>query len=112
MTDSTTQLSPREAAALLEATSATIRAEVGALSEGLASWHPAPGEWCAKEVMGHIIEAERRGFAGRIRTILASPEPDLATWDQEAVARDRCDCARPAADLLAEFLELLRAIRG
>ena len=30
-------------------------------------WRPAPGEWSANECVGHLIEAERRGFAGRIR---------------------------------------------
>lgn len=37
----------------------------------LATWHPAEGEWCVNEVLGHLIEAEARGFAGRIRQILA-----------------------------------------
>ncbi|MBI5628866.1 MAG: DinB family protein, partial [Candidatus Rokubacteria bacterium] len=66
-------------------------------------------EWCAKEVLGHLIEAERRGFAGRIRQILAEADPPLATWDQEAVARARRDCEAPLADLLGEFTALRAA---
>lgn len=78
-------------------------AEIGALSDEVLAWHPAPGEWCAKECLGHIMEAERRGFNGRIRRILAEAEPALPGWDQQAVERERNDCARSAADLLAEF---------
>ena len=39
----------------------------------------APDEWSADECVGHIIEADRRGRAGRIRRILAEDniaEPD------------------------------------
>lgn len=109
MTESTSSLTPVEVARLLEATGVTIQAELTALPEHLAAWHPAPGEWCVKEALGHIIEAERRGFAGRIRTILEGDEPRLPGWDQVAVARERRDCERPTADLLAEFSQLRKA---
>ena len=97
------ELTPRQVADLLAATSATLRAELTALPEAAAGWHPAPGEWCAKEVVGHLIEAERRGFAGRIRAALDEPAPDFAAWDMAAVARARGDCAREVAALLDEF---------
>ena len=96
-------LSPGEIAALLQAMQSAVTAELGALSDEALEWHPAPGEWCVKECVGHIVEAERRGFNGRIRTILAQSEPRLSGWDQEAVERARNDCQRRAADLLAEF---------
>ena len=96
-------LSPREAASLLRAALATLRAESSALPVSALDWHPAAGEWCAKEVLGHLIEAERRGFAGRIRIILGSDNPALETWDQDAVARARGDCARDWDALFAEF---------
>jgi DinB superfamily len=67
------------------------------------AWHPAPGEWCVKEVIGHLIEAERRGFAGRIRVILAADAPELERWEPADVARARGDCAKPAAALLDEL---------
>ncbi|MBI3457416.1 MAG: DinB family protein [Candidatus Rokubacteria bacterium] len=107
MTDASGALDPREAAALLRAGAAAARAEVAALPPAALAWHPAPDEWCVKEVLGHLIEAEQRGFAGRIRQILASDEPALAAWDPVAVARARRDCERDAAALLAEF-ETLR----
>ena len=101
-------LSPAEVAPLLEAALATLRAELGALPERVAAWHPAAGEWCAKEIVGHLIEAERRGFSGRIRIILASDTPALQGWDQAEVARARKDCERPLAALLDELATLRR----
>jgi hypothetical protein len=56
------------------------------------------------EVLGHLLEAERRGFAGRIRLILEKDRPRLETWDQLAVAGDRGDCARPGREVMAELL--------
>jgi len=59
-------------------------------------------------VLGHLIESERRGFAGRIRLILAKAEPDLEGWEQGEVARARRDCERPGVALTAEFDALRR----
>jgi hypothetical protein len=46
-----------------------------------------------------MIEAERRGFAGRIRRILAADRPDipadLEDWDPPAVAEARRDHLGP-----------------
>ena len=103
MTDTDQALAPEQVAGLLAAAQATVSAELRALPEALLGWHPAPGEWCVKETLGHIIEAERRGFAGRIRLILEQTEPALASWDQLAVARERRDCQKPGAELLREF---------
>jgi DinB family protein len=96
---------------LLAATASTVQAELAALgAEG--GWRPAPGEWSANECVGHLIEAERRGFAGRIRLILAADRPDIPAdlegWDPPAVAEARRDHLRPAAELAAEFAELRR----
>jgi len=108
MTQDPRPLAPAEVARLLESAAAAIRAELAALTEDVLGWHPAPGEWCAKEVLGHLIESERRGFAGRIRLILAKDEPDLEGWDQGEVARARRDCERPGVALTAEFDALRR----
>jgi hypothetical protein len=104
-------LPPSAIADLLEATAATVIAELAGLGSE-AGWRPAPGEWSANECVGHLIEAERRGFAGRIRGILAADRPDippdLEAWDQSAVAEARRDHLRPAAELAAEFAALRR----
>jgi hypothetical protein len=99
-------LTPDEVARLLGATARIVEAELGGLGDGLAGWRPRPGEWCANEVAGHLIEADARGYAGRIRRILASPagvEPREEGWDQAAVAAERGDCARTAAALIDEL---------
>ena len=96
-------LSPRAVAALLRAAGGQLAAEVGALPEAVLRHHPAAGEWCVKEVVGHLIEAERRGFAGRIRTLLDENNPTFVGWDPNEVARERKDCSRDGLELLVEF---------
>ncbi len=59
-------------------------------------------------VVGHIVEADKRGFAGRIRIILESDEPRLQGWDQPKVAAERNDCDREPGEILAEFEPLRR----
>jgi hypothetical protein len=99
-------LDPAVVAALLGASLDALRAEATALPEPLLVWHPAPGEWSVKEVIGHLIEAERRGFSGRIRIILDATDPALERWDQNAVARARGDDAREVGALLGELAAL------
>jgi len=96
-------LAAAEVAALLPAAIALLRAELAAVPERVLAWHPAPGEWCVKEVLGHLIEAERRGFSGRIRLLLAADTPALEGWDPPEVARARGDCAKSASALLDEL---------
>ena len=61
-------LPPARIADLLAASAATVVAELLSLGDD-GGWRPEPGEWSANECVGHMIEAERRGFAGRIRRI-------------------------------------------
>jgi DinB superfamily len=96
---------------LLESSVTTVVSEILALGPD-AGWRPEPGEWSANECVGHLIEAEKRGFAGRIARILAADRPnippDLEAWDPPAVAEARRDHLRDGAELAAEF-EALRA---
>ena len=111
----TEPLSPDALTALLLASAHAIAAEASALGPR-ARVRPAEGSWCANEIIGHLIEAETRGFHGQIRTILAGSEPPLPTWDQPAVAAARNDREKDTSDLLAEFTELradsLALVRG
>lgn len=97
-------LSNDEIAKLLESTCALIEAEMNALGDEGCRWHYKPGEWCVNECVGHLIEAERRGFAGRIRDLLAGKP--IQSWDQAQVARDRKDCERMSQSLWMEFMGL------
>ena len=114
-------LAPARIADLLEASASSLVAEVRALGDE-AGWRFDPGEWCANECVGHLIESERRGFAGRIRQIL-SAHPDvpatLIAWDQVAVATARHDELASGAVLADEFaflradsLDLIRGLRS
>jgi hypothetical protein len=96
-------LDPAQIAALMRASTSAVAAEVRAL-DVLATVRPAPGEWCANEVVGHLLEADRRGYTGRIRTVLAEDRPIFETWDPPTVAAAREDDLRDSAALLGELL--------
>lgn len=98
----TAPLSTEEVARLLESTCALIEAEMAALGDEGCRWHFADGEWCVNECVGHLIEAERRGFSGRIRDLLAGRP--IESWDQVEVARERKDCDRVSQSLWMEFM--------
>jgi hypothetical protein len=56
-----------------------------------------------KDVIGHLIESEKRGFAGRIRIILDQDGPTFEGWDPPAVAKARRDCDKDVRALLSEL---------
>lgn len=89
--------------ALMRASSEAAIAEVRALGTR-SSIAPAPGEWSANEVLGHLIEADRRGFVGRVRAVVEHDRPTFETWDQPVVAAARHDAERDPEELIAEFL--------
>ena len=103
------ELATATVAALLRATLVAVQAEVAALTPAQLTWRPAPDAWCINEVIGHLIEAEQRGFAGRLRQILEHDHPRLEPWDQPAVARARRDGEREARELLQTFEHLRTA---
>ena len=102
MTD-TAPLTPAEIARLLRSSTDALVAETRALG-ARATVEPAPGEWCANEVLGHLIEADRRGFGGRIRAVLAEDRPTFVSWDQPGVAAARRDAERNPVELITELL--------
>jgi len=104
-------VTPGEVADLLESSGGAFASTLNALSPHVASWHPAPGEWCANEVVGHVIVIETRGFAGRIRLIIlnsGADEPDLPGYDRDGIQKNRNDCARDPKELALELLDLRR----
>jgi hypothetical protein len=98
----TRELTTEQVADYLAATCALVEAELDALGDD-SGWHFDPNEWCANQVVGHLVEADKRGFAGRIREILAG-QPRTNSWDQGAVAKERNDCARLGQSLWMEFM--------
>jgi hypothetical protein len=96
-------LTPAEVAGFLRAARDHIATELTALGDAGAQWRPAPGEWSANECVEHIIEADKRGFAGRIGRILEQDGVAEHGWDKIAVASERADSERSVAAILAEF---------
>jgi DinB family protein len=101
-------VTPSEVAGILEASGDAVGRLMASVPEAVATWRPAPDEWCVNECIGHLIEAERRGFSGRIRIILEGDEPRLEAWDAAEVARARGDCERSTQELVGEFQSLRR----
>jgi hypothetical protein len=96
---------PRQLAALLDGSGRAIVTEMTALGPHAAE-RLIDGAWCANEVVGHLIEAERRGFAGRIRAMIAEDRPPLQTWVPATVAAARRDDERDPEALVAELTTL------
>jgi hypothetical protein len=111
-------MTSEEIADLLETSGRAFMSTLDSLPPEAAQWHPKPGEWCVNECVGHVVEAETRGFAGRIKFILGADEPKLETWDEEAVQNERNDCERPPSELRDELatvrkesVKMVRALR-
>ena len=112
-------MTPGEVADVLETSGQAFASLLRGVTPEVASWRPAPGEWCINECVGHIVESEKRGFAGRIRIILSADEPRLEIWDQPGVAKARSDCEKSPQQMLDEFeplrresLTLVRALKS
>src|ERR671923_1896377 len=99
----TKRLKPHEVVASLQSTPTVLRSLLRPLPSEMFTYHPTPGSWCIKEVVGHLIEADRHDFIGRIRLILDDEEPPLTVSDQAEVARMRHDCDHDLNELLDEL---------
>jgi DinB family protein len=94
---------PARVAGLLRAGRDLVTVELTALGDELAGWRPAPDEWSANECVGHLVEADRRGFAGRIGRIIETDGVAEEDWDQVGVAAARRDWVRPVAAVVEDF---------
>ena len=72
-----------------------------------ADYAYAPGKWTVKEVIGHLIDAERI-FAYRALRFARGDATDLPGFDENAYVPNGGFARRTLADLLAEF-ETVRA---
>ncbi|MEM7332894.1 MAG: DinB family protein [Chloroflexota bacterium] len=94
---------PTTVAKLIEKTPAVLKTMLTELDDSLLSWKPADGEWCIKEVIGHLIDMDTLAFADRIQIILDNDTPDMASLDVDEIEAKREDFKRPLAELLLEF---------
>jgi hypothetical protein len=91
---------------MLTATPAMVWAELQGMPDALRRWRPAPGEWCALEVLGHLTEADLRAFLNRVVLLREAPGTVFERWDPDAVAAARRDHAQDAQALLDEFAKV------
>jgi hypothetical protein len=86
----------------LSAQLAEVDRLLGRLDDAAARARYAPGKWSVKEVLGHIVDAERV-FSYRLFRIGRGDATPLSAFDEDAyVAAARFD-DQPLADLLSEF---------
>ena len=103
MANTSVPLELYEVTTFLQSTPVVLRNLLNALPDRAVAWHPSAGKWCIKEVVGHLLEEDKRDFVGRIRLMLDQDEPRLTVTDQEEVARMRHDYDKNLDALLDEF---------
>ncbi|HEY9383371.1 MAG TPA: DinB family protein [Gemmatimonadales bacterium] len=80
---------------------------LGAVPEARGDFAYAPGKWTLKEVVGHVVDAERV-FSYRALRFARGDTTPLAAFDENAWAPNSGARARTLADLLGEY----RAVRA
>jgi hypothetical protein len=91
-----------DAAAALEAQPAQLRQLAGARDSNSETYRYAPGKWSIREVIGHVIDAERV-FGYRAFSIGRGEQQPLARFDQDAYLAAAGFDQRPLSDLVNEF---------
>ncbi len=91
---------------VLAALADTSVAELRSVSEEASLTRYAPGKWSLREVLGHVIDAERI-FAYRALRFARNDPTELPGFEQDDLIPAAHFDQRPWADLLAEF-ELVR----
>lgn len=90
--------------ALLEQQPAYIES-LAALGDARTQTPPAPGEWSAKQIIGHLCDFERM-FAYRALRISRGDATPIEGFEQDAYVAAGNANSRPLADLIAEFAAL------
>jgi uncharacterized damage-inducible protein DinB len=79
----------------------------GALSESQSRYRYAEGKWSVREMLGHLVDAERV-FGYRALCISRGEAAPLPSFDENIYSRNSGDDETPLGQLAEEF-ELLRA---
>lgn len=90
-------------ASILRATPQTLRALLRDVDRAVLVWRPAPGEWCINEVVGHLIEADRRAFMIRIKGMLEAEHYQIHAVNADEIAAQRLDHERDVFELIDEL---------
>jgi hypothetical protein len=79
-----------------------IAAALVGFGEARANVPPAPGKWCPKQMLGHVIDTERI-FSYRILRIARGDQTPLPGFEQDPYVDNAGFERRTLADLLEEF---------
>ncbi len=94
--------------AMLEEQLAETVAMLSGFSEEQSQWRPAPGEWNAVEIVGHLADTERV-FAYRALSFARNDPTALPGFDQDVFMLEAGFARRPLGDVVAEFVAVRRA---
>lgn len=94
--------------AALDAQSHETATVLGGLSEEQASHRYEPGKWSVKQLVGHVIDAERI-FAYRALAIARGETTALPGFEQDPYVANAGSDARSIADLAEELATVRRA---
>ena len=94
---------PKAVANLIKGTPAVLKMMLSELDDTLLSWRPAEGEWCIKEVIGHMIDMDTLAFADRIQIILDEDTPSMESLNVDEIEAKRQDDKRPLSELIESF---------
>ncbi len=75
---------------------------IGSLGDEKANYRYAEGKWTIKEVMGHLIDAERI-FAYRALRFARKDKTELSGFDESDFAKASNASSRDIADIMSEF---------
>jgi DinB family protein len=83
-------------------------ADLSTFTAEQAAWRPAPGEWNATEIVGHLADSERV-FAYRALWFARDAPTPLPGMDQDAFMAAVDFSRRPLPDVVDEFAAVRRA---
>lgn len=83
-------------------------AVLSTLSEEQGDFRYAPEKWSVKEMLGHVIDAERV-FSYRALCFARNDQTPLASFDQDDYVRNSNSADARLADLIDEFVSVRRA---
>ena len=86
----------------LRALPGELRAALEGISEEVATFRPAPDEWCIHEIAGHLRDAAEV-YHKRLYMMSTQTDPILEVFDESASARERLK--KPLQQILAELEE-------
>ena len=85
-----------------------FRSAFGRFGEARGTYRYAPAKWSVKELVSHLSDTERI-FCYRALRFARGDATPLASFDENAYAREMYADERPMADLLEELLDVRRA---